>query len=159
MNRSGAGYVVPNMRRLVLVAAAAAAAVCASVALTSCSSSKTSTTTNASAATTAASSPASSAAAGGSSSAAGAASGQTAQITISGFAYSGDLTVKPGEKVVVTDKDSVSHTLTGKTGNFDTGPVGASGGTATFTAPTQPGTYALTCSFHPNMHGTLTVKS
>jgi plastocyanin len=145
------------MRRLVLVAAAAAA-VCVSVALTSCSSSKTSTTTNSSPATTSASTPATSAASS-SSGAGGSGSGQTAKITISGFAYSGDLTVTPGEKVTVTDKDSVSHTLTGKTGNFDTGPIGGSGGTGSFTAPTQPGSYALTCSFHPNMHGTLTVKS
>ena len=143
------------MRTLVL--AAGAAAVCVSVALTSCSSSTTSNssggttpaTTSGGGATTATSS-APSAAAGGS-------SGQTARITISGFAFSGDLTVKPGEKVIVTDKDAVSHTLTGKTGNFDTGPIGGSGGTATFTAPTQPGSYALTCSFHPSMHGTLTV--
>lgn len=144
------------MRTLVL--AAGAAAVCVSVALTSCSSSTTSNssggttpaTTSGGGATTATSSAPSSAAAGGS-------SGQTARITISGFAFSGDLTVKPGEKVIVTDKDAVSHTLTGKTGNFDTGPIGGSGGTATFTAPTQPGSYALTCSFHPSMHGTLTV--
>jgi plastocyanin len=32
------------------------------------------------------------------------------------------------------------------------------GGTATFTAPTAPGTYAYHCTYHPNMHGTLTVK-
>ena len=153
MNRPGVRHVVPIMRRLVL----AAAAVCVSVALTSCSSSKNSTgTTNTSSPAT---STSTSAPAAGGSSSSGGGSGQTAQITITGFAYSGDLTVTPGEKVTVTDKDAVSHTLTGKTGNFDTGPIGGSGGTGTFTAPTQPGSYALTCSFHPSMHGTLTVKS
>jgi len=31
------------------------------------------------------------------------------------------------------------------------------GGTATFTAPAKAGTYPLTCDFHPQMHGVLTV--
>ncbi len=31
-------------------------------------------------------------------------------------------------------------------------------GTATFTAPTAPGTYPYHCIFHANMKGTLTVK-
>jgi plastocyanin len=34
----------------------------------------------------------------------------------------------------------------------------AAGGTATFTAPTKPGTYPFHCSVHPQMHGTLVVK-
>jgi plastocyanin len=138
------------MRRLVL--AVGAAAISLSVVLTSCSSSKSSSANSSPAA------PTSSSAGGASSSAAGA-SGQGANITISGFAYSGDLTVTPGEKVVVTNKDSVAHTLTGKTGGFDSGNVDGNGGTATFTAPTQAGSYALICHYHPNMHGTLTVKS
>jgi plastocyanin len=79
-------------------------------------------------------------------------------ITISSFAYSGRLTVKAGEKVTVTNNDSVTHTLTDKaTHKFDTGDIAGNGGTATFTAPSQPGTYKFGCTIHPSMAGTLTV--
>lgn len=80
-------------------------------------------------------------------------------IVISGFAYTGTLTVKPGEKVTVTNKDSVAHTLTDKKNHkFDTGSIAGDGGTATFIAPTTPGTYQFGCTFHPNMQGTLIVQ-
>ncbi len=79
-------------------------------------------------------------------------------ITIKGFAFSGELTVKPGEKVTVTNMDSVPHTLTDKGGKFDTGTIDGNGGTATFTAPTQAGSYQLKCTFHPQMSGTLLVQ-
>jgi plastocyanin len=69
------------------------------------------------------------------------------------------MTVKPGQKVTVTNKDAVAHTLTDKNTNlFDTGTIDGSGGTGTFTAPTKPGSYPFGCTFHPNMHGTLTVQ-
>jgi plastocyanin len=54
--------------------------------------------------------------------------------------------------------DSTPHTLTDKGGKFDTGTIDANGGTGTFTAPTQPGSYQLKCSFHPQMSGTLVVQ-
>src|ERR1700760_840143 len=38
--------------------------------------------------------------------------GANPTIIISSFAYSGDLTVQPGAKVTVINKDSVAHTLT-----------------------------------------------
>jgi plastocyanin len=80
-------------------------------------------------------------------------------IDISGFAYSGTLTVKPGQKVTVTNKDSVAHTLTDKkTHLFDTGNIPANGGTGTFTAPTKPGSYPFGCTYHPDMAGTLIVQ-
>jgi plastocyanin len=31
-------------------------------------------------------------------------------------------------------------------------------GTATFTAPSKPGTYAYHCTYHPMMHGQLVVQ-
>jgi len=68
------------------------------------------------------------------------------------------MTVKPGEKVTVTNKDSTSHTLTDKGGKFDTGKIDGSGGTGTFTAPTAPGSYSIMCTFHHQMSGTLVVK-
>jgi plastocyanin len=68
------------------------------------------------------------------------------------------MTVKAGAKVTVTNKDSAAHTLTDKaTHKFDTGNIAGSGGTATFTAPSAPGTYKFGCTYHPNMAGTLTV--
>ena len=81
-------------------------------------------------------------------------------ITIANFAYSGQLTVKPGEKVTVINKDTTDHTLTDKAKHmFDTGDLPSNGGTSTFTAPSAPGTYTFGCSFHAQMSGTLTVKN
>src|SRR3954453_5487953 len=58
----------------------------------------------------------------------------TASITIDSFAYAGDLTVKAGAKVSVTNKDTVPHTLTDKaTMAFDTGTISPNA-TGTFTA-------------------------
>ena len=42
-------------------------------------------------------------------------------------------------------------------GQFDTDADG--GAKKTFTAPIQPGEYPFHCSYHPNMKGTLIVKS
>ena len=84
--------------------------------------------------------------------------GSSATITISSFAYSGDLTVSPGEKVTVVNKDSVPHTLTDKaTNKFDTGTI-APGASGTFTAPTAAGSYSFGCRIHPEMKGTLVVS-
>jgi plastocyanin len=80
-------------------------------------------------------------------------------IVISGLAFSGTMTAKPGQKVTVTNQDSVVHTLTDKKTNlFDTGNIPGGGGTATFTAPTKPGSYPFGCRYHPNMQGTLVVR-
>jgi plastocyanin len=81
-------------------------------------------------------------------------------ITIKDFAYDPvAVTVSPGATVTVVNEDNSTHTVTAKTGNaFDTGVIQASGGTTTFTAPTQPGDYPYICSIHTYMHGTLTVK-
>ena len=77
-------------------------------------------------------------------------------ITIKDFAYRGPSTVPPGTTVSVHNEDAVAHTVTADHGNaFDvTVPAG---GTATFTAPDRPGRYGYHCTFHANMHGTLTV--
>lgn len=140
------------MRRLAVAASAAAL----SVLLAACSSSSHTTAT----ATSPPTAQTSAAPAGGAygSPAAGATTGASAPgITIDSFAYSGTMTVKAGEKITVTNKDSVAHTLTDKsTHKFDTGNI-AVGGTATFTAPTKPGSYPFGCTYHSDMHGTLVV--
>jgi plastocyanin len=80
-----------------------------------------------------------------------------AEILFKGFEYQGAETVSPGAEITVTNEDSEPHTVTADTGNtFDVTIKG--GGTATFTAPTEPGTYPYHCNFHGNMKGTLTVK-
>ena len=80
-------------------------------------------------------------------------------IEIIGFAYTGSLTYKPGQKVTVTNDDPTQHTVTDqKTGLFSTGTIDPSGGTATFTTPTKPGIYPFGCRFHPTMTGILTVQ-
>jgi plastocyanin len=79
-------------------------------------------------------------------------------ITIQGFAFSAPLTVAPGTQITVLNKDGAEHTVTADSaGGFDV-TVPAEG-TATFTAPNAPGSYAFHCSVHPQMkHGTLVVK-
>ncbi|MFB7171918.1 cupredoxin domain-containing protein [Streptomyces sp. NPDC056254] len=80
------------------------------------------------------------------------------RIVIENFTFSpADFQVRPGDKITVVNRDSASHTLTA-TGDkaFDTGTIGA-GATATFTAPSTPGSYSYLCTIHPNMKGTLTV--
>ena len=78
-------------------------------------------------------------------------------ITIKDFKYEGPDSVGPGAKVVVMNEDAVNHTVTAeKKSDFDV--TVEAGSTATFTAPTTPGTYKYICTFHPNMMGTLVVK-
>ena len=82
-----------------------------------------------------------------------------AQIVISNFAFHpATLTVTPGEKVTVTNRDSTTHTVTATgTKAFDTGDVN-SGATTTFTAPATAGSFPSICTSHQFMHGTLTVS-
>ena len=148
LNLARAAVVIRCVRRYVVAAAGAVF-----VLLAACSSSSTGSKTTAQA------SPSAPAAASSAASHSGTAAA-TGGIVISGFAYSGTLTVKPGQKVTVTNKDSVAHTLTDKkTHLFNTGNIAADGGTGTFTAPVKPGRYPFGCSYHPEMAGTLIVKS
>ena len=79
-------------------------------------------------------------------------------ITIKNFAFSpATLTVSPGATVSVTNKDSVTHTLTSDTGAFNSGDV-MPGSTAHFTAPATPGTYHYRCNIHQFMTATLRVS-
>ena len=60
----------------------------------------------------------------------------------------------------MTNQDSVVHTPTDKKSHlFDTGDIAAGAGKGTFTAPTKPGRYPFGCTIHPDMQGTLIVKS
>jgi plastocyanin len=98
-----------------------------------------------------------SASSSGSSSSASAAT-STKAITISNFMFSPmHAAVAPGSTVSVTNKDSVTHTLTATGGQFDTGDIGA-GQTKTFTAPMKAGTYTYICNIHQYMMGTVVVR-
>jgi plastocyanin len=81
-----------------------------------------------------------------------------ASITIKDFKYGEPITVAPGAVVTVTNMDSAPHTVTAQEGKAFDVEVGGSGATATFTAPSKPGSYPYFCTIHPNMKGTLTVK-
>ena len=93
----------------------------------------------------------------GSSSGSGAAT-STKSITISNFMFSPmHAAVAPGSTVSVTNKDSVTHTLTATGGQFNTGDIGP-GQTKTFTAPSKAGTYNYICNIHQYMMGTIVVR-
>lgn len=78
-----------------------------------------------------------------------------AAIRIENFRFT-DLTVPPGAQITVVNDDSAEHSVTSDTaGAFDVEVGGKQ--TVTFTAPNAPGTYAFHCTYHPNMHGVLTV--
>ena len=79
-------------------------------------------------------------------------------ITIKDFAYGDPLTVAPGATVAITNMDTAAHTVTADEGSAFDAEVKGGGGTATFTAPTKPGSYPYHCTFHPGMHGVLIVK-
>jgi len=92
----------------------------------------------------------------------GTAASGSVHVTISNFTFiPAHLTVQPGTRIVVTNKDSVTHTFSSLAssgaGHFSTGDV-APGATVTVSAPRAAGTYAFDCQIHPFMTGSLTVQ-
>ncbi|GAC1498627.1 MAG: hypothetical protein NVS2B15_21360 [Pseudarthrobacter sp.] len=79
-----------------------------------------------------------------------------ATIHIKSFTYSGADSVPAGSTVTVMNMDNVAHTVTADDGSFDA--VVKAGASITFTAPTKAGKHTYHCTYHSNMHGTLTVK-
>jgi amicyanin len=78
-------------------------------------------------------------------------------VSIANMNYSpADLTVKKGTTVTWTNNDDVAHTVTADSGNtFDSGNLDK-GKTFNFTF-NNAGTFAYHCTYHPNMHGKVTV--
>lgn len=93
---------------------------------------------------------------GAESGAAGAALAEGTPYVVEDYSFP-PLAVAPGQVVEVVDKDGEPHTLTATDGSFDTGSFEA-GDPGRFTAPSKAGTYAFTCTIHPSMTGTLTVR-
>ncbi|MBT2467198.1 cupredoxin domain-containing protein [Streptomyces sp. ISL-66] len=84
---------------------------------------------------------------------------ESAEVRIQDFKFTpAEVKVTAGAKITVTNEDSAPHTLTATEGYaFDTGTIEA-GKSATFTAPSKPGSYPFFCSIHPQMKGTLIVS-
>ena len=80
------------------------------------------------------------------------AGGSGIAVTISGFALGpASTTVKVGDMVTWTNKDSVAHTVTALDGSFDSGPL-APGASFGFTFP-KAGMFIYRCTMHPYDHG------
>ena len=77
-------------------------------------------------------------------------------LTIDNFAFKLPSTVSPGEKLMITNKDGVAHTVTLSKAHIDVSVP--ANGKAMLTAPSKAGSYAITCDYHSNMHGTMDVK-
>ena len=165
MNLSGRSVVVAGMKRLLRLAGAAAAV---TLAVAACSSGDDSSDSAAlSVATTSAAAPATSAPAGGEATSTpdnrgggsdhnGPAAG-SGTITIQNFVFSPPLTVRPGATIKVTNMDGSAHDIASDDqGKFRT-PLLNQGDSATFTAPTEPGTYKFSCTVHAQMQGTGTL--
>lgn len=77
------------------------------------------------------------------------------EIVISDFAFSGGQDIAVGQRVVVTNTDSASHTWSAVDGSFDSGTLGE-GDSFEFTFD-EPGTFDYLCNIHPTMTGSVTV--
>lgn len=82
----------------------------------------------------------------------------TGAVTIQNFAFSpASLTIKKGETVTWTNKDSAPHQIVSDTAGKFQGPSISSGQTYSFTF-NETGTFAYHCSIHPMMKATITVQ-
>ena len=79
-------------------------------------------------------------------------------IVISNMSYTVPPSVSPGQQLTIVNNDSANHTVTADENNMFDIRVSGGGGSASFTAPTTPGSYPFHCKYHANMHGVLTVK-
>ena len=80
------------------------------------------------------------------------------EIVISNMSYTVPPSVSPGQQLTIVNNDAANHTVTADENNLFDIRVSGGGGSASFTAPTTPGTYPFHCKYHANMHGVLNVK-
>lgn len=81
----------------------------------------------------------------------------TQNVTIQNFAFSQkSITLKKGDMVMWTNKDSAPHTVTGESGGLSSPTLNANG-TYSFIF-NNAGTFNYHCAFHPSMTGTITVN-
>ena len=83
--------------------------------------------------------------------------GESGTIVAVDFSLS-DLTVAPGEEIVLQNDGSASHTATADDGRLrPRRPTGATTSEPA-AAPDEPGTYPFHCEIHADMTATLTVE-
>jgi len=81
----------------------------------------------------------------------------THNITIQNFGFSpASITVKKGDTVIWTNKDSASHTVTGNNGG-PSSPTLSTNGTYSYTF-NSAGTFAYHCTIHPSMTAAVVVQ-
>lgn len=78
------------------------------------------------------------------------------EFTVKGYKFP-TFTASPGQRLSLVDGDSEPHSVTADDGSFDSGSFDNTAPGA-LVAPVKPGTYAVHCTVHPSMHGTLTVS-
>jgi plastocyanin len=81
-----------------------------------------------------------------------------AEVSMEGIKFNpASVTVKAGDKVTWTNKDSVGHDVTGD--NFKSGDSGGMQNGDTFSQTfAKKGTFDYVCTVHPGMKGSVTVK-
>jgi len=78
-------------------------------------------------------------------------------INIDQFRFPGSMTVPVGAEVTVVNNDPDRHTVTSdRVGEFDVEIQPSS--TASFTAPSEPGSYSFHCLYHSSMNGVLVIR-
>ena len=78
-------------------------------------------------------------------------------VTIEGMQFNPpQLTVHRGERIVWVNKDLFPHTVTANDKSFDSGAIAANASWSYVAG--KKGEYAYSCTFHPTMHGKLTVQ-
>jgi plastocyanin len=66
------------------------------------------------------------------------------------------LTVAPGTRLTITNRDNTEHTMSASNGAFDTGPI--EGGKSVTVTVKKAGTYPYICKIHTTMKGTVVVR-
>ena len=85
----------------------------------------------------------------------GASASPSGEFTVKAYKFPA-FTASPGQKLTLVDGDGEPHSVTADDGSFDSGSFDNTA-PGSVVAPTKPGTYAVHCTVHPSMHGTLTV--
>jgi plastocyanin len=85
----------------------------------------------------------------------GGGAGDAVPYEVTEFSYQ-NLSVPAGATIEISNSTGAPHTFTSDEGSFEA-EFGADG-TATVTAPSDPGDYPFHCEIHPSMQATLTVE-
>ena len=78
-------------------------------------------------------------------------------VVIQNFSFHpAKLTVAPGTRLTITNRDNTEHTMSANNGAFDTGPI--EGGKSVTVTVKKAGTYPYICKIHTTMKGTVVVR-